>query len=761
MSATFSWSGDNDGDWNSGSLWSGGTIPTPGANATIDVLGVTQPYTITIASGESVAVNTLTLNAPNDTTNQSEYLGAVLQVNGTLTFGSTNSIDGSLQSEVLSNGGTFINAGTLAPFIQGSGTVLFTGTNAVYIENELQSDGTVIVSTPIAELIGNTLTDGIFYANGSGTVIDLGGAGTGNSLITAIEGPQGNPTGWTELTYYGTGSAINQWDGTAYTPVANSLTTIMSGGTVDVEDGALYGTTNVLTINNAGSSAGTGMLNIQGGTIVAAGVTLTQGILQGYGTVVASLVNNGTIIAEGGILDLTGEVTGTGTILFDRNIQQGTVAPGGATLIVGTVAAGQTFVLNADDTLIITSSSDFAGTIEAGQGGRVVLDNSDGSSFVDIYNPASGVSKTVSQYSSANGTGTLLSETINSTAGTSLRYVHNPTSTTSLTVTQYSGPNDTGPQTSEVVDNTNGQALVYAYNPSGTVSLTAQLWSATNTTNGAPTGSEISDVVDNTNGTSLLYSYNPTSSVKLTVAEYSATNSTNGAPAGNQISDVVDETNGTSILYAYNPASGVTQTVSFYSSTNPTTGAPSGSLTEEVIDYTSGESAVTTYNAQGTPTTHYYSGPNGTGSSISGITTTAAATPSVASPGTTASDGSVINVATSSQLVDPGAGSFAIHFASAVNNDTLMLHAGGTDQVTGFSISAGDKLDLHDLLSAAHVSIGSDMSQLSNYVSVNAVNGSAQVLFDPTGHGGGSQVALLVNDANLVPQLQTLKSFTA
>jgi hypothetical protein len=40
-------------------------------------------------------------------------------------------------------------------------------------------------------------------------------------------------------------------------------------------------------------------------------------------------------------------------------------------------------------------------------------------------------------------------------------------------------------------------------------------------------------------------------------------------------------------------------------------------------------------------------------------------------------------------------------------------------------------------------------------------NGSAAIMVDPTGQGGGGQVALLVNDGGLLPQLQTLKSFGA
>jgi hypothetical protein len=77
------------------------------------------------------------------------------------------------------------------------------------------------------------------------------------------------------------------------------------------------------------------------------------------------------------------------------------------------------------------------------------------------------------------------------------------------------------------------------------------------------------------------------------------------------------------------------------------------------------------------------------------------------------------------------------------------------DQVLGFDPTAGDMLDVSSLLSEAQVNIGSDIAQLGNYVSVVNAAGSAEVLFDPTGHGGGSPVALLVNEGGMVAQIQT------
>jgi hypothetical protein len=125
------------------------------------------------------------------------------------------------------------------------------------------------------------------------------------------------------------------------------------------------------------------------------------------------------------------------------------------------------------------------------------------------------------------------------------------------------------------------------------------------------------------------------------------------------------------------------------------------------------------------------------------------------------SNNAVIAFGTSGQSLDPGPGNHTIQFISGATSDTLVLHLAGSVQVLGFDPTAGNMLDLRSLLSEAQVNIGTDMSQLSNYISIAAIGGSASIAFDPTGHGGGSQVALLVDGGGLVAQLQTLKAFIA
>jgi hypothetical protein len=473
-----------------------------------------------------------------------------------------------------------------------------------------------------------------------------------------------------------------------------------------------------------------------------------------------SNLDGGTFNATTGVYSVSGTLSSINTALrglvFKPTPHQ--ASPG------ETVTTG--LILNVSDTAGM-SVTDSTTTVIAAAGTvtpPVVVNNTDGTSYLYAYSPSSTVAETIASYSGLNNTGSIVADIVDNTDGTCLVYAYNPTATVKQTTQNWSATNiangaPAGSLLADVVDNTDGTCLVYAYNPTATVKQTTQSWSATNAANGAPAGTLLADVVDNTDGTCLVYAYNPTATVTQTTQNWSATNVANGAPAGTLLADVVDNTDGTSIVYAYNPASGVAQTATYYSSYNAANGAPTGTVTGVTFDYTNGESAITTYNGSGAGSTIDYSGPDGTGSVIPSITQATGG--AVLSAAVVAPSSDVITITGSGQLIDPGTGSHAIQFISGAANDTLVLHLGGSDQITGFDPAAGDVLDLKSLLSEAGVSLGSDLSQLANYVSVADVNGSAEVLFDPTGHGGGSQVALLANDGGLVAQLQTLKAFQA
>ena len=192
--ASFSWKTGVSGDWTAPADWTPATVPNdPAADVLIDATPGSLPYTVTIGAGESVIVNTLTLNATSD-----PALGGMLEVDGTLTFapGSKGDIGGPLQNTLILAGGTIVNAGTINAFVQTSGISTFTGTNGIYITNWLQSHGVVTIDQSIAEYTAtgvtnaggtfgpSTLFDGIFEAQGDGSVVNMGGKDAGRSSIS-------------------------------------------------------------------------------------------------------------------------------------------------------------------------------------------------------------------------------------------------------------------------------------------------------------------------------------------------------------------------------------------------------------------------------------------------------------------------------------------------------------------------------------------------------------------------------------------------
>lgn len=394
------WTTGTSGDWNTATNWPPTTVPNAAAaDVLIDALpaaGVNS-YMVTIAAGQNDIVNSVTLNATNNllsvnpTNPATPYKGAILEIDGTLTFapGSTGAIAGPLQSIIQMTNGTIVNAGTIDAFVQTGGTTRFTGSNAIYFTNWLQSLGvTTIDTTSIGEYSApaKTLFDGIFEAKGSGTVINFGGSAGGLAVgITTVSGPKLVPTQdfWTQLIFDNPGSEINEWNGTAYVPVESTITLIGTSGIITVTGGRNYTTANGLTIAANGLFEETSGTLTTGGLTIANGGTLSSGLLSPhYHTTTAStdagplivagnVVNDGTILAYGGGIDLTGPITGTGSLTFD---------PAGASkLELNSVSAGEVVSMNGSDTLVLDTPSSFSGTIDAaGQNNSIVLNNTGG-----------------------------------------------------------------------------------------------------------------------------------------------------------------------------------------------------------------------------------------------------------------------------------------------------------------------------------------------------------------------------------------------
>ena len=378
------------GDWMTVADWTSGGAPAAAApnDPTADVVidsAVTLPgtYTVSIGATDAVTVNSLTLNdtaADIAGTNGNPYDAALLKLDGTLAFapGSPGLFGGSPQNWVQVDpavNAEIINGGTINGFIQVEGDLLLTGTNGVYFTNDVQAvSGTVTVDTSaIGEINGNALSDGSFEATGPGAVVNLGGQRGGLVVnIGTIEGQPGQ-AGYTNLSFTGQGTAINEWNGTAYVSVETSLTDIAGGGVVDLLGGANYTTTKTLTIEAGTGVSNPGELQLGGGTVTTAGIINAGGLVQGFGTIVGGLQNDGTLMVLGGTLDLTNSLTGTGVVDFDYDLLAGVAIAAGATLAVNSVSAGQTIVMNGKDTLRLDTPAAFAGIIDAKAGDRIVL----------------------------------------------------------------------------------------------------------------------------------------------------------------------------------------------------------------------------------------------------------------------------------------------------------------------------------------------------------------------------------------------------
>ena len=120
-----------------------------------------------------------------------------------------------------------------------------------------------------------------------------------------------------------------------------------------------------------------------------------------------------------------------------------------------------------------------------------------------------------------------------------------------------------------------------------------------------------------------------------------------------------------------------------------------------------------------------------------------------------------VTISASNTVTDPGPGSHTIQFITGVSADTLVLHSGATDQISGFNLAAGDVLDLRSLLSEAQLNIQDVLPKLGSYFTIADQGADAVLLFDPLGHGAGSAVAVLKALSAAVPDIGTLSSHNA
>ncbi len=176
-----------------------------------------------------------------------------------------------------------------------------TGTIAAYDAGIVDVTG----SSDVLNEVANTLTGGE-YAAYAGGVLEL--LGSGPLAVDAAN-----------IILSGTGSEILFGNNTSfnYTTIESSLTEV--SGTLQIDDGKTYSTSNILTVDAGGQ------LDLAAGTLVPAEVA-NAGTIFGYGVIADpssdvfgnTILNTGEIEANGGtLIAASGYISGSGSIVID------------------------------------------------------------------------------------------------------------------------------------------------------------------------------------------------------------------------------------------------------------------------------------------------------------------------------------------------------------------------------------------------------------------------------------------------------------
>ncbi|WP_441233513.1 VCBS domain-containing protein [Bradyrhizobium sp. 930_D9_N1_4] len=357
----------------------GGTIDVTGnskvgGNATLNKGAVTVESGVTLTFGDATVANAAITNqgivgvdtSKKLTLNGASLTGGALNVSGTLdSTGTTTVTNVSVTNNGLLEavGGLLTLAATGSAAIANAGTLQAKGTELDIDHQAVTNTGTLAaIDDGTLKLIGMTVT------NTSGTVSVESGS-TLDLVGATIDGGTVTIAGTLEST--GT-SAVDDAD----VSVASTGTVSVTSGTLTIDPGVLHAITNhglieaaaggtlkltTATIaNSSGSIAVDGISKLYLTDVVINGGSLTNAgnlYSTGSNTVTGSVTNTGIIEVQDGTLDLSGGITGVGTLIID---DKATLALGGAGEQTVSFAGG-TNTLELDKT-----SHNFTGTI-AGQ----------------------------------------------------------------------------------------------------------------------------------------------------------------------------------------------------------------------------------------------------------------------------------------------------------------------------------------------------------------------------------------------------------
>ncbi|MBA3810734.1 MAG: hypothetical protein H0X27_03635 [Caulobacteraceae bacterium] len=208
--------------------------------------------------------------------------------------------------------------------------------------NEFTNSGVIVVSngdfakiqpTTFTNLVNGTLTGGSYEVDENSS-LEL----NGNSAVTSDNAV---------ITLAGPGSAMKSRTASSHeVSIESTLTTIGSGGTLSLLAGRDW--TSTLAMTNSGT------LVLGGGTFASAALT-NDGLIRGRGVIAVAIIDDGTIKAVNGTLELTRSTSGAGAL---------EVNPGGVLQVDAAAAASLTATFNGvGGNLKLGDAADFAATI--------------------------------------------------------------------------------------------------------------------------------------------------------------------------------------------------------------------------------------------------------------------------------------------------------------------------------------------------------------------------------------------------------------
>ena len=289
--STVTWINSGSGAWDNGNNWSSGSVPGASDNV---VISTSANATITVQSGDTESVNSITTLAATDTLS--------------ITGGSLTVAASSTLAETLSmSGGSLTVTGLGATFLE-DGTTTMTG-------GSLYAEAGATLSLPNLTSFTETNSDSTFEATGLSSVLNLSalttlGSMTGTWNVDALAGGTVNLSGLTAIDQPNA-SVLFEADGSNSLLNISEVTSINAGGSSPQSDLQVTDSETVdapvlitfvdtdITLDGTGSIATSQWTNfVDGGTITVTGGTVAL-------TGLTNLTGEGLVAENGGTLTLT------------------------------------------------------------------------------------------------------------------------------------------------------------------------------------------------------------------------------------------------------------------------------------------------------------------------------------------------------------------------------------------------------------------------------------------------------------------------